>query len=94
MSWVHPGKLAEYFEHCFPGPKEADKQIFHAVIRGEIRSKATPDGPILGAEQLKRISRHKWDPDSDFGLPGDLGLSVEDAEEVFAGLQTDRSILN
>jgi hypothetical protein len=92
--WLPPGKLVEYYvEDRFGDVNEADRQLYFAVIRGEVR--ARHQGKILGPEELKKISKRKWDPQSDFGLPADIGLSVEDAERVFAGtLQGDRSIIN
>jgi hypothetical protein len=92
--WLRAGKVAEYYVP-FPDANEADRQLYFAVVRGEVRARQYGKAEILGPERLKEISKRRWDPHSDFGLPADLELNVEDVQRAFAGtLQADRSIIN
>src|SRR5262245_29304472 len=80
MSWMRQYKLAEYLSGHFPNLKAAERWIYFAVIRGDIRAQFR-NGEILGPAWLKRISQGRWsgDPDDVFGLPSDIGLSMDDA---------------
>ena len=81
--WLRPMKLREYYvDHAFSTVEEADKQLYLAVIRGEVRARW--NGIVYGPEWLKQFSRMKFGDDSDpFALPPDLELSVEDAERLW-----------
>jgi hypothetical protein len=66
---------------CFDSLKEAERQLYLAVIRGNV--KARLKGRELGPEWLKQISKMKFDDNNDFALPPDIELSVEDAKRIW-----------
>ena len=47
MSWMRQYKLAEYLSGHFPNLKAAERWIYFAVIRGDIRAQFR-NGEILG----------------------------------------------
>ena len=87
MSWMRPYKLAEYLAGDFQNLKAAERWIYFAVIRGDIRAQYQ-NGEIVGAPALKRIARGRWsaDPDDVFGLPSDIGLSMDDGCGIGPGV--------
>jgi hypothetical protein len=79
--WLRPLKLREYYvDHRYSDAQEAEKQLYLAVIRGEVRARL--NGRVLGPEWLKQVSR-LTDPLGPWVLPPDLELSVEDAERLW-----------
>jgi hypothetical protein len=75
-------KLREYYvEHAFSTVEEAEKQLYLAVIRGEVRARLK--GVIYGPEWLKQISKVKYDDSNPYTLPADFELSVEDARRIW-----------
>jgi hypothetical protein len=80
--WLRPSKLREYYiDYCFDSLKEAERQLYLAVVRGDV--KARLKGRELGPEWLKQISKMKFDDSNDFALPPDIELSVEDAKRIW-----------
>jgi len=80
--WLRPSKLREYYvDHRFNDVKEAERQLYLAVIRGEVRARSK--GRLFGPEWLKQISKMKFDDKSAFALPPDIELSVEDATRIW-----------
>jgi hypothetical protein len=81
--WLLPCKLVDHVVDYYGGNwKAIEKKVYALVINSEIRA-LTRDRRPLTSLQLRLIAAKKWAPDSDFGLPGDIGLSVEDAERIF-----------
>jgi len=77
--WLRPLKILEYcVEHWFGDVAEAERQLFQAVIRGEVRARHA--GKVLGPEQLRQIPKMEVDASNPFVLSPDVELSVEDAE--------------
>jgi hypothetical protein len=75
--WLRPMKLREYYvDHAVSDVHGAEKQLYLAVIKGEVR--AMLNGRVLGPGWLKQVERLKYD--DPFTLPPDLELSVEDAK--------------
>jgi hypothetical protein len=75
--WLRPMKLREYYvDHVVSDVHEAEKQLYLAVIKGEVRAKSK--GIVLGPEWLKQLE--KFENDDPFTLPPDIELSVEDAK--------------
>jgi hypothetical protein len=73
--WLRPGKVLELY-----GFDKA--QLIHsAVIDGRIGIRHRGK-QWLQQEWAKLIAKRKWDPNSDFGLPPDIELSLEDVERV------------
>jgi hypothetical protein len=80
--WLRPSKLREYYvDHRFDDVKEAERQLYLAVIRGEVRARRK--GRMFGPEWLKQISKMKFDDNDAFALPPDIELSVEDAKCIW-----------
>ena len=79
--WLRPLKILEYVEHPFSDMKEAERQLYLAVIRGEVRARSK--GIILGPEWLKQISKMKFHDKNPFALPPDIELSVEDVTRIW-----------
>jgi hypothetical protein len=49
--WLRPSKLREYYvDHRFGDVKEAERQLYLAVIRGEVRARRK--GRMFGPEWL------------------------------------------
>jgi hypothetical protein len=66
--WLSPRKLREYYvDHNFRSIKEAQKQLYLAVIRGEVRARLK--GRPLGPEWLKQISKMTFIEGEPFALP-------------------------
>ena len=81
LDWISPLKIIEnYVLTPDRGYDEAAKQLYLAVIRGDVRSQMK--GRELGPEWRKQISRMRCD-EHPFTLPPDLRLSVEDAERIW-----------
>jgi hypothetical protein len=79
--WVGPRRLREdYVERHFDKVEEAGKQLYLAVMRGEIRA-CDPNGNVYGPVWLEQFSKMRWHPDDPWALPPDLPLSVEDAKK-------------
>jgi hypothetical protein len=78
--WLRPLKLREYYvDHRCDDVTEAQKQLYLAVVRGDVRARLK--GRLLGPEWLDQLAKMKTsDP---FELPPDLELSVEDAERIW-----------
>jgi hypothetical protein len=74
--WIIPRKMLDYYVNQADGIEEAQKQLYLAVITGEVRAKL--NDRILGPEWLKQVSLLKQE--HPFTLPPDLLLSVEDAK--------------
>jgi hypothetical protein len=82
FEWVRPSKLVEYYlAKRFDDLEEADKQLYLAVLRGDVRARLK--GLILGPEWLKQVSKMKVSETDPFALPPDLELSVEDAKRIW-----------
>jgi len=78
MEWLSPRKLLEYYvDPAVRDVREAQKQMFLAVVSGEVRARSK--GLVLGPEWLKQIAKIKFDDHDRLALPPDLELSVEDA---------------
>jgi hypothetical protein len=76
--WLRPLKVREYcVDHAFDDVMDAEKQLYLAVICGEVRARR--NGRVLGPEWLKQIRRVKFNPNDPFALPSDLELSFDDA---------------
>ena len=81
--WLSPMKLREYYvDHAFDDVREAEKQLFLAVITREVRARRK--GRMFGPEWLKQLARLKVDDANPFALPPDIELSVEDAKRKWA----------
>src|SRR6516164_3146928 len=79
--WLRPLKILEYcVEHWFGDAAEAERQLFQAVIRGEVRARHA--GKVLGPEQLRQIPKMEVDASNPFVLSPEVELSVEDAERM------------
>ncbi len=82
--WLRPSIMRErYVDHVFSSVEQADKQLYLAVINGDVRARL--NGRVLGPEWLKQVSKLETDGTNPFALPPDLELSVEDAERVWTG---------
>ena len=84
--WLRPSKLHDYVVGWAPSirtVKDAEYQLYWAVIEGRVR--ARHKGKNLDADMLERLRARKWsdDPNDLYGLPPDIELSVEDAEEIW-----------
>jgi hypothetical protein len=79
--WLRPLKLREhYVDHRFDDIAEANRQLYLAVIRGDVRARLK--GRLLGPEWRRQLASMKTD--DSFELPPDLELSVEDAERIWS----------
>jgi hypothetical protein len=77
--WLSPRKLLDYYvDHAFSDIRDAERELFVAVIAGDIRSQRK--GIILGPEWRRQIANMKADDNNPFALPPDIELSVEDAK--------------
>ena len=77
--WISPLKMQEYYvERAFADIGEAEKQLYLAVINGEVRARLK--GLVYGPEWLKQIAKSKYHETNPYALPPDIGLSVEDAK--------------
>jgi hypothetical protein len=82
--WLSPRKLREYYvDRAVREVGEAQKQMFLAVVSGEVRARSK--GLVLGPEWLKQIAKMKFDDHDPLALPPDLELSVEDARRKWLG---------
>ena len=80
--WLGPRKLREYHvDHHFDTAEEAQKQLYLAIIRGDIRARRGEQ--TFGPEWLKQISKMKFNDKNAFELPPDIELSVEDAKRLW-----------
>jgi hypothetical protein len=60
MEWLSSRKLREYYlDHHFGNVTEAEKQLYLAVIRGEVRARRK--GIVLGPEWLQQILKMNFD---------------------------------
>jgi hypothetical protein len=81
LDWISPLKIIEYYVLTPDrGCDEAEKQLYLAVMKGEVRSAL--NGRELGPEWRNQISHMKFD-ERPFTLPPDLRLSVEDAKRIW-----------
>jgi hypothetical protein len=82
--WCSPRKMFDYYvEDAVPDFEEAKRQLFRAVIDGEVWTRV--NGVALGPEQLKQVATFKPDDTDPWALPPDLELSVEDARRKWLG---------
>jgi hypothetical protein len=80
--WLRPLKLREYYiDHRFGDVKEAERQLYFAVIGGKVRARSK--GRVLGSEWLKQLSKMRFVDNNIFALPPDIELSVEDAKRIW-----------
>lgn len=79
VDWIRPLKMIEDVASSFKNIDEAEKAVYLAVIRGDLRARL--NGKILGPEWLKQIE--KLENEEPFELPPDLELSVEDANRIW-----------
>jgi hypothetical protein len=77
--WIGPRKMVDYYVDIGQGYDRAEKQLYLAVIKGDVRAKL--NGRELGPEWLKQVSLMKYE--RPFTLPPDLRLSVEDAKRIW-----------
>ena len=80
--WLRAGKVIEYYIDGGPWAnsyRDAEYQLYHAVMDGEIRAKI--DGkPFSDFDELRK---KKWSPDSLYALPFDLELHLEDVQRIW-----------
>jgi hypothetical protein len=80
--WLRPSKLREYYvDNAFDSVEESSKQLYLAVIRGEVRARSQE--LVLGPEWLKQVSKMTFHDRDAFALPPDIELSVEDAKRIW-----------
>jgi hypothetical protein len=80
--WTRPLKLREYYvDRHFDSVEEAEKQLYLAVIRGDVRARRGE--VVFGPEWLKQISKMRFSDTDPFALPPDIELSVEDAMRLW-----------
>jgi hypothetical protein len=80
--WLRPLKVREYcVDHCFDDLMESERQLYMAVIRGELR--ARHKGRQLGARMVKAAFENEIRCPNPFTLPPDIELSVEDAKGIW-----------
>jgi hypothetical protein len=78
--WVSPTKLRQYhMDHIVKDAEEAEKQLYFAVIGGEVRARS--QGKLFGPKLLQQMARMKFHDDNLFALPPDIQLSVEGARQ-------------
>lgn len=79
--WLRPFKLLEHYTDPHFGDMEtAERQLYSAVTRGEVRIRH--NGKPLALERLKQFLQTRPDDRSPFELPPDIELSTEDVERV------------
>jgi hypothetical protein len=77
--WLSPQQILERYVDVAVGDiREAEAQLYLAIISGEIRARRK--GVVFGAEKLKQLRNFKADRSGRSALPPDIELSVEDAE--------------
>jgi hypothetical protein len=77
--WLSPRKLTDYYlEWAEPPIADIEKELYRAVINGEVRSRSK--GIVHGPEWLKQIDKRIFNPDNRYALPPDIGISVSDAK--------------
>ena len=84
LRWCSQRKLFDYHvDRLLPPDVDGYRAIYEAVISGKIRSRTK--GNVLTKQEAAELAKIKWssDPDQPYMLPPDLGLSIEDAEEMF-----------
>jgi hypothetical protein len=77
--WTSFRKIIDYH---MPNMPDADRQIFNAVISGDVRARFK--GKIFGPEWRKQLSKFKPDESNPFALPPDIEISTEDARRKWA----------
>jgi hypothetical protein len=81
--WVSPRKLRQYHvDHIVEDVGEAEKQLYFAVISGEVRARS--QGKLFGPKLLQQMARMRFDDDNPFALPPDIELSVDDARRKWS----------
>jgi hypothetical protein len=79
LEWLPPRQILERYVDVAVGDiREAEAQLYLAIISGEIRARRK--GVVFGAEWLKQLRNFKADKSDRSALPPDIELSVEDAE--------------
>ena len=82
-NWLSARMLIEYYlDSAEPRIAEPEKELYEAVIRGEVRARA--NGIVYGPEWLKQIDKLIVNKDNPFALPPDIGLSLEDAKRKWS----------
>jgi hypothetical protein len=77
--WLSPRKMREYYlDWAVSDLDTAEKQLYLAVIKGEIRARL--NGRLLGPEWLTQIEKMKFHDGDSFAQPPDIELSVDDAK--------------
>ena len=80
--WLRPLKLLEYYvDHGFANVREAERELFAAVVSGEVRARRK--GIVLGPQWRKQIANLRVDDTNPFALPPDIELSIEDAKRIW-----------
>jgi hypothetical protein len=79
--WLRPLKIIEDMAHLFNNADDAEKELYLAVIRGEVRARSK--GIVLGPEWLKQLSKLKVHDTNPFALPPDIQASVDDTRKVW-----------
>jgi hypothetical protein len=79
--WLRPLKIIEDMAHLFNNADDAEKELYLAVIRGEVRARSK--GIVLGPEWLKQLSKLKVHDTNPFALPPDIQVSVDDTRKVW-----------
>ena len=76
--WLSPQKMLDYhIVRRFGDVAEAERQLYLAVVRGDVRARL--NGKI---QWLKQLCRMKISKASSFALPRDIELAAEDAPRV------------
>jgi hypothetical protein len=89
--WLSPRKIREdYVDPLSTDIADAQKQLFLAVISGEVRARSK--GRIFGPKWLKQLSKMKFDESNLLALPPDIELSVEDARHKWRGTRARHGI--
>lgn len=82
-NWLSARKLIEYYlDSAEPRIAEPEKELYEAVISGEVRARAK--GVVYGPEWLKQLDKLVVDKDNPYALPPDVGLSLEDAKRKWS----------
>jgi hypothetical protein len=81
--WLSPRKLRENcVDYGICDVEEAEKQLYFAVISGEVRARS--QGKLFGPKLLQQMARMKFHDDNPFALPPDIELSVDDARRKWS----------
>jgi hypothetical protein len=84
-NWLSATKLREYYaDFLFPNDGEDPQhEIYKGVISGAIRVRS--QGRIFTKEEAAALGRRRWSDDENdpYALPADVGLSLDDALELW-----------